>query len=263
VDDSFGWAVGERKNIFDTGIILHTNDGGNTWTAQLPETLILGAVDFYTPQFGVAVGTNVWWESVVLVTWDGGQHWEDQYYDEGYNLHDVALISEHIGWAVGWNGTILHTTNGGHTWNRVSSPTTGLFNKVIFVEDDSVRVGYIFGENGDNGVLLRSESPITAIQSAPTSVPTQVRLGSPYPNPFNPSTTIHYDLPKAAHVSLRVYNLQGQLIATLLNDTQPAGYHQVLWDGTDQFRKPVASGVYFCRMVTPNYTKTVKMMLVR
>jgi|GEM_PF-5922978 len=52
-------------------------------------------------------------------------------------------------------------------------------------------------------------------------------------------------------------------MAILINDNQPAGFHRVLWTGTDQSRKPVASGVYFCRMVTPHYTKTVKMMLVR
>lgn len=96
-----------------------------------------------------------------------------------------------------------------------------------------------------------------------STIPKKIQLLQNYPNPFNPSTTIQYDLPKAAEVSLRIYNLQGQLITTLFDNTQPAGYHQVLWDGTDQFQKPVASGVYFCRMVTPYYTKTVKMMLVR
>jgi len=96
-----------------------------------------------------------------------------------------------------------------------------------------------------------------------SNLPVSFALHRAYPNPFNPSTTIQYDLPEAAHVSLRIYNLQGQLIATLFDNTQPAGYYQVLWDGTDQFQKPVASGVYFCRMVTPQYTKTVKMMLVR
>lgn len=260
VGDSLGWAVGERRGITETGIIFHTSDGGATWTTQLPETLILEGVDFYTPQFGVAVGSNVWWESVVLMTWDGGQHWEDQYYSEGSFLWDVALTSASTGWAVGWGGTILYTTDGGHSWSRASSPTTEDLNKVVFVANDSDRVGYIFG---DNGTLLRYESPITAIQSAPARVPAKVQLGAPYPNPFNAQIAIPYSLPKSQRVTLTIFDLTGKKITTLYAGIQTPGEHVLRWDGTDHAGSQIGSGVYFLQLTTQEHHRTRKVMLLQ
>jgi hypothetical protein len=65
-----------------------------------------------------------------------------------------------------------------------------------------------------------------------------------YPNPFNPSTTIEYELPDAADVAVRIYDLHGALIRELLHETQAAGPHRVVWDGTDSSRARVASGAY-------------------
>jgi hypothetical protein len=261
INDSLGWAVGLRNDITETGIIFHTIDGGQTWRAQLPETLILEAVDFVTPQFGVAVGSNVGWQSVVLVTWDGGQHWEDQYYTDGSFLWDVALTSESSGWAVGWTGTILHTTDGGHNWTRVPAPTTEDLNKIMFVNVDSIRVGYIFG---DNGTLLHYNAPITSFQSSPMALPTGIVLQQPYPNPFNDRTVIKYTLPDTRHVTLAIYNLEGRWIRTILAKTLSAGVHQVIWDGCNHFGSQVSSGIYFVQFKVNGITYgRKKIILIR
>jgi hypothetical protein len=65
-----------------------------------------------------------------------------------------------------------------------------------------------------------------------------------YPNPFNPSTTIEYEIPEAADVAVRIYDLHGALIKELLHETQAAGPHRVVWDGTDSSQARVASGAY-------------------
>ncbi|OQY39123.1 MAG: hypothetical protein B6226_02515 [Candidatus Cloacimonetes bacterium 4572_65] len=88
-------------------------------------------------------------------------------------------------------------------------------------------------------------------------------LNSNYPNPFNPETNISYSVAKSGKVSIRVYNLKGQLVKTLVNREQQSGNHNVIWHGTNEQNNTVASGVYFFRMVTEEYTKTNKGILLK
>ncbi len=96
-------------------------------------------------------------------------------------------------------------------------------------------------------------------------IPARFELFPNFPNPFNPSTTIRYGVPEAAPVSLIVYNMLGQKVATLLGGTveQAAGYHAVVWDGRSDAGTPVASGVYFARMRAGHFSQTQKMVLVK
>jgi hypothetical protein len=94
-------------------------------------------------------------------------------------------------------------------------------------------------------------------------LPVRFELHQNFPNPFNPSTTISFALPRAADVSLAVYNILGSKIRTLVSDHLPAGDHVVSWDGTDTKGKAVASGVYFCRIVAGEYRESRAMVLVR
>ena len=86
---------------------------------------------------------------------------------------------------------------------------------------------------------------------------------SAYPNPFNPSTTISFDLPTAGRVKLGVFNVNGALIATLLDEVREAGRHDVPWNGRDARGRTVASGVYFYRLETGTGVTTKKLMLLR
>ncbi|UCG52218.1 MAG: T9SS type A sorting domain-containing protein, partial [Candidatus Latescibacterota bacterium] len=91
------------------------------------------------------------------------------------------------------------------------------------------------------------------------------RLGDNYPNPFNPTTTIKYSIKEPAHVSLKVYNVAGQLVKTLVDDAKKprAEGFAVTWDGHDNKGQPVASGVYFYKFVTKNYVQTKKMVFLK
>ncbi len=95
------------------------------------------------------------------------------------------------------------------------------------------------------------------------AVPASVKLWSNYPNPFNPTTTIAYDTVKEGKVVLDVYNIKGQRVTTLVNETKQPGRHTVVWDGKDSSRKPVASGVYFYKLKTKDKVLTNKMMLLK
>ncbi|MFA7058038.1 MAG: choice-of-anchor J domain-containing protein, partial [Candidatus Cloacimonadales bacterium] len=88
-------------------------------------------------------------------------------------------------------------------------------------------------------------------------------LHANYPNPFNPETSISYSVEKAGNVTIDVYNMLGQKVKTLVNDSQNAGTHTVVWNGTDNNGKNVSSGVYFYRMKNGSYSKTNKMILMK
>jgi len=94
-------------------------------------------------------------------------------------------------------------------------------------------------------------------------IPTVTKLGSNYPNPFNPETTINFSMKESGHVTLEIYNIKGQRVRTLINEFRAAGYHKVVWDGTDDKRNPVSSGIYFYKLKTDNFEKTKKMILMK
>ncbi|OVE79391.1 hypothetical protein BVY01_02510 [bacterium I07] len=84
-----------------------------------------------------------------------------------------------------------------------------------------------------------------------------------YPNPFNPLTTIQYQLPEPRYLELKVYNIYGQKIRTLLNENKSAGQYEVQWDGRDDLGRDVASGVYVYRIQAEDFVQSRKMLLMR
>jgi hypothetical protein len=88
-------------------------------------------------------------------------------------------------------------------------------------------------------------------------------LDQNYPNPFNPVTTISFVLPSSGHVSLAVYNADGALVRTLVDETLSQGQKTYSWNGRDDNDNPVSSGVYFCRIQTGNRVLSQKMTLIK
>jgi len=110
------------------------------------------------------------------------------------------------------------------------------------------------GENGTNIVTT------TASVAVDTNdlLPVKTALNASYPNPFNPSTAINYDLSAEGMVNITVYDALGRTVAELVNGVQNGGSHQITWNAAD-----MASGAYFVRMNAGSYTNTQKLMLVK
>jgi hypothetical protein len=107
----------------------------------------------------------------------------------------------------------------------------------------------------------RAAEKITA--PAESEVPAQFALSQNYPNPFNPITTIEFQLPRNSHVNLKIYDIQGRPVRTLLKREMEAGSHQVVWDGKDEAGNAAASGVYLYHFQAGSFVQTRKMLLVR
>lgn len=99
--------------------------------------------------------------------------------------------------------------------------------------------------------------------ATPSRVPAGPLSVSNHPNPFNPVTRIAFDLPRAAHLSLRIYDVKGRLVETLIDEMRPAGPGVAVWTGTDHRGEPAASGVYFYRLQAADQTRFGKMMLAK
>jgi flagellar hook assembly protein FlgD len=89
------------------------------------------------------------------------------------------------------------------------------------------------------------------------------KLESIYPNPFNPSTTIRFQLSQAAEISLEIYNIKGQKVATLTNGHKTAGTHTAIWNGIDNSGRKASSGIYYVRLKTPKQTESRKITLIK
>ncbi|MBX7151845.1 T9SS type A sorting domain-containing protein [bacterium] len=96
-----------------------------------------------------------------------------------------------------------------------------------------------------------------------TLVPLEFALHSNYPNPFNPSTTIAYDLPKESKITLKVFNALGQEVRTLINEIRPQGFHSIQWDGRNNSGQSVASGLYIYQIQADKIVKSKKMLLLK
>ncbi len=104
---------------------------------------------------------------------------------------------------------------------------------------------------------------LTDIESIIGQIPQVFSLDQNYPNPFNPSTTIRYQVAGAGQVQLTIYNMLGEKVVTLVNKKQSPGAYQVKWQGTDQFGRRQASGVYFYRLQSGENTLVKKMIMIR
>lgn len=115
-----------------------------------------------------------------------------------------------------------------------------------------------------NGQLLTPTVNIEAIEAVAAQTQTLITdLHQNVPNPFNPQTTIRYDLSQAGHVNIVIYSITGQRIRTLVSQHQVRGSYQIQWDGQDAVGRDVSSGVYLMRMNASTFAKTQKMLLLR
>jgi photosystem II stability/assembly factor-like uncharacterized protein len=114
---------------------------------------------------------------------------------------------------------------------------------------------------GDDRVILVNRYDFLAIDVE--GVPNEFTLHENYPNPFNPTTTLRFDIPEVSNITLTIYNMLGQKIKTFNLQSTPAGYHSVKWNATNDYGDPVGAGVYLYQLQTKDFVKTRKMVLLK
>ena len=114
------------------------------------------------------------------------------------------------------------------------------------------------GERSDMGAYGGDIERQTDIETDEAGLPARFALSQNFPNPFNASTIIQYNLPSASDVNINIYDILGRKVETLVSGKQPAGYHQVVWDASDR-----SSGMYFYKIRAGNYSEARKMVLLK
>jgi hypothetical protein len=135
--------------------------------------------------------------------------------------------------------------------------------------DESVVTGSIYVYRLADVSIRGEVNYHPAVVLVPPLLPDNYALHQNYPNPFNPETVIKYNLPTDSKVTLKVFNILGQEIKKLVDENISAGYHEVIWDGTNNSNIPVASGTYLYHIQLHSldgrqrYNRSFKMILMR
>ena len=144
-------------------------------------------------------------------------------------------------------------------FRRVASAVGVTMEGEVRVVDRGVEMGskYVYRLEGEGGVVNETMTVVVPV--------TVAKLGQNYPNPFNPVTTIEYWVPGGSRtaVSLVIYDVRGARVRTLVNGEKAAGRYAAVWDGHNDAGAPVASGVYFCRMVAGAFSDNRRMVLLK
>ena len=253
--DSFhGWAVG------NSGTILRTTDGGTTWSFQTSNaSSTLWGLSALNENTALCVGDA----GTILRTTDAGAVWQTISSGIMSSLYAVSFGDAQTGWSVGSYGVILKTTDAGTTWERQPCPTRyGLFG-VHALDHNTV---WAVGAGGI--VLMTTNGGTTFASYGPKpDVPDRVVLLQNYPNPFNPTTTIKFQIPSSklgfgnwnlGFVSLKVFDVLGREVATLVNEVKQPGRYSVVFDAGN-----LPSGVYFSTLAADGFRQTKKLLLIK
>jgi hypothetical protein len=236
---------------------VFTSDGGNTWSTKLKTTNYLISIYFISPSIGWAIARS---NNTIFKTTDGGDTWTEQSIDASFPLSSLYFISSQKGWIIAGN-EIFKTNDGGSTWHKQIWAGYTYLNDIAFTSETD---GWIIG---GNGLILKTTDGggIVSVENKDIShIPTDFSLSQNYPNPFNPTTTIKYQLPSAGHVTLKVYDMLGREVATLVNEEKAPGNYEVTFDANHSEQcRGMASGVYFYRLQAGNFSETKKFVLMK
>lgn len=161
---------------------------------------------------------------------------------------------------------VLVDMNGDTIWTAILEMTseTAAFDMVKISESEYLYAGRIvtnYEPYQMDGCLIRF-SLVDNVTLDAVNPHSTVLLHS-FPNPFNPTTTISYDLPESSEVTLTVYDIAGREVKTLQSQEQPAGNYAVQWNGVDESANQVSTGVYFAQLQAGGYSKTIKMVYLK
>ncbi|MFI5145093.1 MAG: YCF48-related protein [Ignavibacteria bacterium] len=249
-----GWCVGGGGRIFKS-----TNFGLNWALQNSPTNLELHEVFFRDQLYGMAIGLY----GISLKTSNGGLNWNIQNWGVTNHVYHMFFTNNDNGWVVG-DTVILHTTDFGETWVEQQSDYPAVYVQPFFTNN---MIGYIAGWGSTILKTTTGGNPI-GIKPISSEIPSHFSLYQNYPNPFNPVTKIKFSIPSPSpskmerglggKVKLILYNILGSEVATLVNEKLSPGTYDVEWDAGN-----CPSGVYFYRIITENYNKTNKMILLK
>lgn len=248
----YGFAMGGRIEI--VGVVWRTTDAGQTWTGHpaSPEPVV--DLHFFDSLRIIGVFTDPdFLGAGVITTSDGGDNWQYRYLDIWGDAQALAVRTPAEMWCpLGFTGTYMYTLDSGMTWTDLYTPDSTAMYDAVFTDD---RTGYMVGLRGS----ILKYNIITGVEEKyQHTYPSKPALHQNFPNPFNASTKIKFDVHESGPVSLKIFNLLGQEISVLVDDVKHQGRYEVMVDGS-----ALPSGMYLYRLSVGSIVQTKKMILLR
>ncbi len=229
--------------------LIRSTDFGLTWNSS--DFIYDKIIDFAWNYSGVVFAIT---SQGSLKSTDNGLSWN---YTTGIlpslDLRSFAISYDDIIYVGTGNSGVIYSDDSGNSWNLLNQGMQDTLINSIYISPD----GFLFAGTEHNGVL-RSINPITFVENQTGTFIQTYNLLQNYPNPFNPTTSMQFTIGSRQFVSLKVYDILGREIETLVNEEKPAGEYEVEFDGSN-----LPSGIYFYRLKAGEFTETRKMVLLR
>lgn len=251
---SIGYFFGSKSNK-----LYKTIDGGVSWQ---PLTLPVGVtkvnmIKFYNENIGMFVTLNFTGDNFIYRTLDGGISWTKLPFVTNRNVHDIEFLPGSFSnvWFTNYDN-LYFSPDTGNTWQEVQIVDSSLAaHNIEFLNDT---IGFILCCDGNFFATENNGGIITSAEDYRISVANDFCLFQNYPNPFNPSTQINYQIPEKGLVTLKIFTVLGNEVATLVNEEKSAGNYSVSF-----YTNTLSSGVYFYRLTVGAFLNTKKMILLR
>jgi len=280
INGSNAWVAG-KKGIYNVGASVNENKTIQE-TTDTNNTAAKTVTVYSAPPADLALNKPVTVSSVENSTLGGpnavdgnlNTRWSSQFSDPQFIIIDLQSVQTFNEIIIDWETAYakeyeVQISNDGSTWNTIAHITNGTGGSEKISVQSSARYVRIYGIQRATQygysifeIYIYNDDTSSAGPNN-NNLPAEFSLSNNYPNPFNPSTTIEYEIPKAAHVKMEIYNSLGELINILKNDFQNPGKYTVRWDGKNSKGQILPSGIYFYKMSSNGFTLVKKMLLLK
>ncbi len=233
------------------GMSRSTNQG-TTWS-----TINTGLPNFFNVASVTLFGSDLFiaenYGSRIYKSTNNGDSWASVTNLPGSNPVQSLLVVGNDLYGTSSNGGIFISKNRGSSWSKISTglPQTTLFPIIV-------ANGYLYSGTDGNSIWKRQLTDFTAVHEIPDAVPSGFSLSQNYPNPFNPTTNFTFQILDFGLVTLRIYDVVGREVATVVNDNLHPGTYTASWDASGQ-----PSGVYYYRLMSGAGSEIKKMVLTK
>jgi ligand-binding sensor domain-containing protein len=231
----------------DSGIYVSI-DQGSTWEAKGLNVQNIISV-LYSNSGCMFAGTE---DGILYRSCDNGVNWQDISIPDFISISCMIFNSSGHIFLSDSNGVFLSTDNG-DSWTTLNTGLTETNIHTLRIDN----VGYLFAGSA-SGYIFKSNQIISGFSESTTDLPGSFYLYQNFPNPFNPSTSIRFSVPQRTHVQLKVFDIIGCEITTLLNEELEAGNYDITFNAGD-----ISTGVYIYQLKAGTYMESKKMLLLR
>lgn len=242
--------------------VYYSDDNGNNWD-QSQNSLYISDMAFHSDGTLYGIYPTTSYSSGLWRSTDYGENWEVEFYS--VNMSSVYVVGNHI--FVAWEAA-AGDSEGVAQWipqdEELYFMNDGLPNLNINKLSRNTLIDcYNIVCCTQAGAYMTCDIQLDVEDDVCIQTVSDYHLSN-FPNPFNPKTKIRYDLPKVAVITLKIYDISGNLVKRLVNEEREAGIHSVIWDGKDERGKSVESGVYIYTLETDSgYSKVQRMTLLK